>query len=135
MATSEERLQILKMIQEGKITAQEGAELLETLDSKPSGRSTQPPGRSAPPDVPPENYAPRWFRVVVTDTTTGKTRVNLRLPVSLINAGMKMGARFSPQVEGMDPELLQNFLRSGTIGKIIDVVDDNEGEHVEVYIE
>jgi hypothetical protein len=135
MASPEERLKILKMIQEGKITAQEGAELLETLDASPSGRSTQPPGRPTPPVIPPENYAPRWFRVVVTDTTTGKTRVNVRLPVSLVNAGMKMGARFSPQVEGMDPELLQTFLRSGSIGKVIDVVDENEGEHVEVYIE
>jgi hypothetical protein len=135
MASPEERLKILKMIQEGKITAQEGAELLETLDAAPSSRPPQPPGGSTPPTPPLENTAPRWFRVVVTDTITGKTRVNVRLPVSLINAGMKMGARFSPQVEGMDPELLQSFLRSGAIGKVIDVVDDNKGEHVEVYIE
>ena len=34
MATSEERMKILKMIQEGKITASEGAELLEALEFK-----------------------------------------------------------------------------------------------------
>ena len=36
MATTEERLQILKMIEEGKISAAEGAELLRALDTKGS---------------------------------------------------------------------------------------------------
>lgn len=134
MASAEERLKILKMIQEGKITAQEGAELLETLDAKPlhpahAGHPQFPPI----PPIPPTS--PRWFRVVITDTNTGKTRVNVRLPVSLISAGLKMGAKFSPQVEGVDSEQLMSFLKSGETGKVIDVVDDEDGEHVEVYIE
>lgn len=131
MASTEERLKILKMIQEGKISAQEGAELLEALDARPvpSTSSPQPP-------APPSSFRePRWFRVVITDTATGKTRVNVRLPVSLISAGIKMGAKFSPPVEGMDPEKLMAFLRSGETGKVIDVLDSEDGEHVEVYIE
>jgi hypothetical protein len=134
MATSEERMKILKMIQEGKITANEGAELLEALDSRPVKSGVSVP--VAEPPMPPISMRePRWFRVVVTDTNTGKTRVNVRLPVSLISAGLKMGARFSPQVEGVDSEQLMNFLRSGETGKVIDVLDEEDGEHVEVYIE
>ncbi len=46
-----------------------------------------------------------------------------------------MGARFSPQIDGLDRKQLLEFLQSGTTGKVIDVLDDDGGEHVEVYIE
>ncbi len=128
MASTEERMKILKMIQDGKLTAQEGAELFEDLDPHPTR-----PGQPPQPPIPLRE--PRWFRVVITDTATGKTRVNVRLPLSLVSAGLKMGARFSPQVEGMDPEKLVGFLRSGETGKVIDVYDSEDSEHVEVYIE
>ena len=38
----------------------------------------------------------QWFRVVVTETSTGKSRANIRIPLGVINAGMKMGAHFTP---------------------------------------
>lgn len=128
MATSEERLKILKMIQEGRITAEEGARLMEALErgSRASGAGA-PAGSTA--------KTGRWFRVRVTDTTTGKTRVNLRLPVNLVNAGVKMGARFSPEVEGLDMDQLMQHINSGETGQIVDVYDDEDGEHVEVFIE
>ena len=47
MATSEERIKILRMVEEGKITAEEGAKLLSALSEsrKPAGR--KPSLRSA----------------------------------------------------------------------------------------
>ena len=133
MATSEERMRVLRMVQEGKITAQQGVQLLDALDA-----GQRRPGKGIPSAVPAPPAVPgsgRWFRVMVTDTNTGKTRVNVRLPVSLVSAGMKMGARFSPQVEGLDAEQLMGFLNSGAVGKIVDVYDEDDGEHVEVFIE
>lgn len=132
MATMEERMKILKMIQEGKITAQEGAELLEALDGK---SSTKAEPQSPPTASSSGGREPHWFRVLVTDTETGKVRVNMRLPVSLVNAGMKMGARFAPEIQGLDNDQLMEHLRSGETGRIIDVTDDEDGEHVEVFIE
>jgi hypothetical protein len=129
MGSSTDRLKILKMVQDGKITAEEGIELLEMLGDK-AGK-----GKAETPPEPPKNPTPQWFRVLVTDTVTGKTRVNVRLPVNLVKAGMKMGARFSPQVEGMDASQFTALIESGAIGKVIDVYDDDDGEHVEVYIE
>lgn len=130
MATSPERLKILKMIQEGRITPEEGIELLDMLGD--GGSKAR--GNTPEPQVQPKSNA-QWFRVVVTDTKTGKTRVNVRLPVSLVHAGMKMGAKFSPQVEGLDQKHLSEFLQSGATGKVVDVFDDEDDEHVEVYIE
>lgn len=127
MATTEERLKILKMVQEGKLTAEEAMQLLETLKEpvppvKPSTQAVG--GRGA-----------RWFRVCVTDTNTGRPRVNVRLPINVISAGMKMGARFSPEVQGLDTDQLMSFINAGVIGKIVDVYDDEDGEHVEVFLE
>ncbi len=130
MPTSEERLRVLQLIQDGKISAEEGIRLLESLDSasqiaagKLAGTS-QPTGRGA-----------RWFRVRVTDTTTGKTRVNVRLPVNVLSAGMKMGARFSPEVEGLDMNQLMELIQAGATGQVLDVTDEGDGEHVEVFLE
>jgi hypothetical protein len=130
MATSPERLKIMKMVQDGKITAEEGIELLDMLSEKgQKGKNPSPDSDTTP------KSAPQWFRVVVTDATTGRTRVNVRLPVSLVNAGMKMGAKFSPQVDGLDQGTLSELIKSGATGKVIDVYDDDDGEHVEVFIE
>jgi len=144
MSTSEERLQILRMVQEGKITAEEGMHLLEALAS-PTVRSEPPPppALSEIPAIPqppassesPSLRTPRWFRVRVTDTNSGKVRVNVRLPINVINAGMKMGARFSPEVEGLKIDDLSALINSGTIGQIVDVYDEEDGEHVEVFLE
>ncbi|HVN54745.1 MAG TPA: hypothetical protein VMT46_10480 [Anaerolineaceae bacterium] len=134
MVTSEERMKILKMIAEGKITAEEGAELLETLESSTGGPG-QPGSEPGTVQTNAGKKPGRWFRVVVTDTNSGKTRVNVRLPVGLINTGLKMGAKFVPEVEGMDMNQLIEFIKSGEIGQVVDVYDQEDGEHVEVYIE
>jgi hypothetical protein len=129
MATSEERAKILRLIQDGKISADQGIQLLDALQdplkSKAGGVINQPK----------VTQAARWFRVSVTDTDSGKVRVNVRLPVNLITAGVKMGARFSPEVEGLDMDQLMVLIKTGEIGKIVDVVDEEDGEHVEVFLE
>ena len=137
MATSEERMKILKMVQDGKITADQAAELLKALESR-SAPAGQPgaPGQGAGQATGQSNsQRGRWFRVRITDTDTGKTRVNVRMPLSVVTAGMKMGMRFSPEVEGMDIAQLAELIQSGETGQIVDVFDEEDGEHVEVFVE
>jgi hypothetical protein len=131
MATNEERLKVLKMVQEGKITADMAAELLKALDS-----ANKKPDVSDRNNVSfPGRTTGRFFRVRVTDTDSGRTRVNVRLPLGMVNAGMRMGMRFSPEVEGLDAARLAEALASGETGQIMDIYDDEDGEHIEVYIE
>ena len=128
MPSSEERMRILKMIQDGVISAEDGIRLLDSIEQSikrgPEKTPSEEGGRVA-----------RFFRVRVTDTNTGKARVNVRLPISVLSAGMKMGARFSTEIQGLDPNELMQFVREGTIGKIVDVYDDKDGERVEVFLE
>jgi hypothetical protein len=48
---------------------------------------------------------------------------------------MKMGARFAPDMEGVDFEELTEAVRSGASGKVMDVIDEEEGERVEIFVE
>jgi len=133
MATSEERMKILKMIQEGKLTAEEAAQLMEALEDRRSPASN---ADSQPESMPQSGgKTPKWFRVRVTDTKTGRPRVNVRLPVNLVTAGLKMGARFAPEVEGLNPEHLMELITAGEVGQVVDVYDPQDGEHVEVFLE
>ncbi len=141
MAPSPERLRILKLVQEGKITAEEAIQLIEALDEVSAVKqAVRPPVEEADmqppvPPTPPVKTGARWLRVRVTDTNTGRVRVNVRLPINVVSAGMKMGAKFSPEVQGLDMEQLMAFVRSGETGQIVDVYDEEDGEHVEVFVE
>jgi hypothetical protein len=123
MASSEERIKILKMIQDGKISAEDGAKLLEALN-RGAGR----PGAGASAMA----EDGRYLRVRVTDTLTGRAKVSLNLPISLVDAGLGIAANFIPRVANID---LMEAIRNGLTGKVIDVMDEEDGEHVEVYIE
>jgi hypothetical protein len=76
-----------------------------------------------------------WFRVRVTDMETGRTKVNVNLPFSLVRAGLKIGARFSPEVDEIDWEEVIGAIDQGAMGKLVDVEDVEGGEKVEVFVE
>ena len=126
MASAEERMQILRMIEEGKISAAEGAQLLRALDSADRGTASEPRKGSS---------KPRWFRVRVTDTKTGRKKVDVNIPMGLVNVGIKMGAKFAPEIDGEQYETIMEAVRTGQQGKIMDVFDEEDGEHVEIFVE
>ncbi len=127
MATTEERMKILKMVEEGKISAEEGAKLLAALSEGRRGVGV--------PNMPRSPGAPRWLRIRVTDVNSGRSKASVQIPLDLVDAGMKIGAHFAPEVEGVDMNNVMSALRAGMTGKIIDVVDEEDGEHVEIYVE
>ncbi len=125
---TEERMKILKMIEEGKLSADEGAKLLAALAQ--GGRSY-----SGSASVPRGPGAPRLLRIRVTDVSSGRNKAMVQIPLALIDAGLKIGAHFAPEVEGVDMANVMEALRSGVTGKIIDVQDTEDGEHVEIFVE
>ena len=127
MATSEERLKILQMIQEGKISAEDGAKLLEALNK--GGRG---PILPSSPRGPGSGSDSRYLRVRVTNMDTGKAKVSVNLPLSLVDAGMSIASSFAPNVANAD---IVEAISSGMTGKVIDVLDEEDREHVEIFIE
>lgn len=125
MNLKEERMQILKMIQNGQVSAEEGAKLLAALEG---GQKSEMAANAAATQG-------KFLRVRVTDMTTGRTKVNVNVPLALVNVGLKMGARFMPDLNSLDTGEIMQAIRSGMQGKIVDVEDSEDGEKVEVYIE
>ena len=126
MATFEDRMQILNMVAERIISADEGAKLLAALEpeqKREPDQSITGPSR------------PRWVRVRVTDLETGRSKVNINLPMGLVEVGARLGARFAPELQGMDIHDIVEQVKSGAQGKIVEVEDIEDGERVEIYVE
>lgn len=79
---SEERKKILEMLSQGKITTEEAEKLLAAL-SRDSGA-----------DQGVQRKEPRYLRVMVEPGPNSKNadRVNIRVPLKLIRAGLKLAA-------------------------------------------
>ena len=125
-AVTEERSQILNMVSQGKISAEEGARLLAAI--KPPGRRHLQTGTS-------DALRGRWLRVRVFNMASGKPKVNVNIPMGLVNMGLKLGAQFAPEVADFDIEELLAAIEEGAEGKLIEVEDAEDGERVEIWLE
>ena len=126
MVTSEERMKILKMINDGKITAEEGSQLLSALTQR----------SEKPRKTPSRGLAAKFLRVRVTDMSSGKTKVNVNVPMKLVDAGLNIAAQFMPEMEDAQMmDAVKEALAANIQGKIVDVVDEADNEHVEICID
>jgi hypothetical protein len=127
MASADERMKVLRMLEEEKVSAEEAAALLRAL----TGNRAPAPQRTE--RVWEEG---RLFRVHVTDLQTGRAKVNVTLPTKLIGMGLRIAERFAPEeMDSIDVQELEAMLASGAIGKIVEVEDEEDGERVEIYVE
>jgi hypothetical protein len=124
-SVKEERAQILKMVSEGKISAEEGGRLLKAVASHDR------PARSARTS---EALRGRWLRVRVLNMATGKPKANVSLPMGLVSVGLRLGAQFVPELADVEDEIMA-AAEGGTLGKILEVEDTEDGERVEIFIE
>ncbi len=122
MTLAEERMRILKMVEGGQISAQEGSRLLEALEEQ-----AQPRERTRP-------ASPRTLRVRVTDTASNRQKINVALPVGLINVGLKLGARLTPG-GGAAVDTIMRAVASGATGRVYEMQDLEEGERIEIFVE
>lgn len=124
MATPDERMKILRMLEQGKLSAEEASRLLKALSKgSPETRPTTPDDES------------KWMRIRVTDLDGDRAAVNVNLPMRLVNVALRLGAQFIPEEEDIDLEELAEALKAGLTGKIVDVIDEEEGRKVEIYVE
>jgi hypothetical protein len=125
---NEEKLKILKMIEEGTITADEGSKLLASIDDSKELNIHESTGEK-----------PKWLRIKVLSNENGKnTKVKVNIPIALVETGLKIGKSFDKNFEesmkGIDIVEVMEMIRNGAEGKIVEVESDT-GEIVEVYVE
>jgi hypothetical protein len=125
MAANEERMKILQMLEDGKITPEEATTLLRAL-GKGSGIGPTTVGADG---------ESRYLRIRVTDLDSGQGKINVTIPFGLVSAGLRIADRFTPEFEDVDMQELEEAILSGASGKIIEVVDAEDNERVEIYVE
>ncbi len=125
---NEQRRQILQMLAEGKITADEAERLIDAL-----GREApdSPPGAASRPKP-----RPKYLRVVVSSADNsggdGPSRINVRVPLQLLRAGVRLTTLIPPQaLTKVNAELTKsgvpidlNELKPQHIEELIDQLDE-----------
>lgn len=135
MANAEARLNILRMVNEGKISAEEGARLIaaEGGDEAPAPEPVRLEVANAAPE--PAAYAsddgPTWLRLRVTDLHTGRDKVTINAPAALV----RFGLGFVPDTERFHLRELRQALHTNARGHIFDVQDHDGGQRVEIIME
>ena len=91
---NENRRQILQMLSEGKISADEAERLITAVEERPAGLSSAGTSESA------SKGRPKYLRVQVDAEDIGKegpTKVNVRVPMQLLRAGVKLAGLIPAQ--------------------------------------
>ena len=133
----EEKLRILKMVEEGTITAAEAQELLRAME-EPADAFAQPQQTWEEPVRENIPYEDRMFRVICDSADGDKVRV--QFPIKAIRAILKITGQLPVNVTGMEgvniEELTETVLQcldSETIGDIV-TVDSADGDHIRLFI-
>jgi hypothetical protein len=123
MSIPEERLRILKLIESGQVSAEEGGQLIEALSANQER------------DRPRSAVQPRVLRVRVTDVSSRRQKINVTIPVSLVGIGLKLGAKLVRRMESANADQIMRAIEGGSLGRIFEMQDLDEGERVEIFVE
>lgn len=113
----DEKLRILKMVEEGTITAEQGAELMAAMN-------TETPPRE--PALKRNSYDKKMFRIIV-DSVSGD-KVNVQFPVGAIKKILKVTGKLpipEKDLEGVDLSSMMD-----AVSECLD--DEIEGDFVNV---
>ncbi len=125
---NEQRRQILDMLADGKITADEAERLISAIERE---QPESPPGAGIRPKP-----RPKYLRVVMNAGDDaggdGSSRVNVRVPLQLLRAGVRLTSLVPPQAltrinaeldkSGVPIDLTQ--LKPQQLEELIDQLDD-----------
>jgi SHOCT-like protein len=109
---SENRRQILEMLSQGKINATEAEGLIAALEREPAA-----PGSSGETR---RNDPLKYLRIVVDaqDDHDGPVKVNVRVPIQLLRAGVKLTSIIPPRARSEVNEALRKEGIDVDIGKL-----------------
>jgi hypothetical protein len=117
---------ILRLVSEGKLSAEEAAPIIDAL------------GRQGPPRAPEPTPAPgtipgkgRGRRVRIQVTERGRRAVDVRVPLAFA----AMAARMVPGIPDSYRALIEQAVESDAVGPIVDLAEDEDGDAVLISIE
>ena len=88
---NEDRKRVLGMLADGKITAEEAERLLDAMALGPTPQLSSTTATRS-------NSGPKYFRVEVNaNDENGPAKVNVRVPMQLLRAGVRLSALIPPK--------------------------------------
>ena len=142
---TEERRQILEMLAAGKINADEADRLLGALHGEQPAATTGTAAQQKP--------APKYLRVIVdaNEKDEGPVHINVRVPIMLLRAGVRLASLMPPSAQSrVNEELRKNGvsidisqIKPENLNELIDHLSDftvdidqpQEGVKVKVFAE
>ncbi len=117
---------VLRLVSEGKLSAEEAAPIIEAL-----GRHRAPPPEPPAPPSGSVSGKGRGRRVRIQVTEHGRRVVDVRVPLAFA----AMAARMVPGIPDSYAAMIERAVETDTIGPIVDVAEDEEGDGVLISIE
>jgi hypothetical protein len=160
---SASKKKILEMLAQNKISADDAYKLLNAIEAEEGGRSSESNSRDGMGNTGNQPFIdsgmagklkPRYLRVTVTPMEGADPkevdRVNVRVPMALVRAGLKMTALIPPEalnktndalrekginfdVKSLKPEDLEELITA--LGDMNVDIETGKGEKVKVFVE
>jgi hypothetical protein len=117
---------ILRLVSEGTLSAEEAAPIIEALgrpdQSRPAGSPPPPPGTSG---------RSRGRRIRIQVSERGRKVVDVRVPLAFA----AMAAKMVPGIPDSYAKLIAEAAETDTVGPIVDLAEDEDGDAVLISIE
>lgn len=120
---SKERLEVLKMIEQGKVSPEEGLKLIEALNS----------------DFDSTISKRRVVRIKLLDTENN-AKVDFKIPSNFIKMLANFVSKFTDRIDfkkakDFDIDNFIKLINSGFTGKVFSAQSDDGKEQIEIYVE
>lgn len=128
----DEQLRILKMIEEGTITAEQGAELMSAMNTDPQKLQTATPKSRS-------SYDKKMFRILVSSTSGDK--VKIQFPVGAIKKILKVTGKLpipEKDLKGIDLTSMMDAVSECLDGEIegdFVNVEAADGTNVHIFVD
>jgi len=113
---------VLRLVAEGRLTAEEAGPILDALDGTPKGSSR--PGSAATDQGRDVDTPAQALRVEVTEA--GRSVINLRIPLSLGRAAITQ----VPGISEATSDRIREAIEAGIKGPIVDIDDAGDGVRI-----
>lgn len=118
--TSDERMSILRMLEQGKLSAEEAGKLLDALSVGPQQHA--------------EPHRNERIRVAVSKN--GVSQVNIALPMELARIALRFIPPDALSEESMpSPKDILRLIEEGVQGPIIDISKEDENVRIQMFLE
>jgi SHOCT-like protein len=135
---SDELATILRLVSEGKLSAEDAAPIIEALGQRgapPRHGPASRPGPATPPGPWQSSESVgatgRGRRIRIQVTERGRRAIDVRVPLAFA----AMAARMVPGIPDSYAAMIKEAVENGTVGPIIDLAEDEDGDAVLIAIE